>query len=43
MSSYHFELIIIPNHEHDFKHEILARHISPQIEDLDIRANFYKK
>ena len=43
MSSYHCELIIIPNHEHKLKYKILARQISPQIEDLDIRANFCKK
>ena len=39
MSSYHCELIIIPNHEHDFKYEILAHQIFPQIEDLDIQDN----
>ena len=39
MSSYHFEFIIIPNHEQKFKYEILAHQISPQIEDLDIQAN----
>ena len=40
MSSYHFELIIIPNKEHEFKYEILARQIFSQIEVLDIRPNF---
>ena len=28
--------------QRDIKYEILARHISPQIEDLDIRANYCK-
>ena len=27
MSSYHFEFIIIPNHEHEFKFEIFVRQI----------------
>ena len=36
---YHYKLIIIPNHEHKFEYKILARQISPQIEDLDIQAN----
>ena len=42
MSSYHCEFIIIPNHKHDFKYEILARQIVSKIEDLDIRANLCK-
>ena len=39
MSLYHFELIIILNHEHEFKSGILARHIFYQIGALDIQAN----
>ena len=34
MSSYHRELIIIPNQEHEFKYEILARHIFPKFKTL---------
>ena len=41
MSSYHFELSIIPNNEHEFKSEILARHIFSKIEVLDIRPDFF--
>ena len=37
MPLYHCELIIIFNLEHEFKYIILARHIYPQIEDIDIR------
>ena len=48
MSWYHCELIIIPNHEHEFKYEILARQILSQIEGLDTQAslcrnNFYSE
>ena len=34
MSSYHFELIIISNHEHEFRSEILAHHIFPKLKSL---------
>ena len=43
MSSYHCELIIITNHEHELKYKILVIQISPPIEDLDIQANYCKK
>ena len=46
MSSYHFELIIIPNHKHEFKSEILMRNIFPKLKSLSYELicvinNFY--
>ena len=35
--------MITPNHKHEFKYEVLARHIFYQIEDLDTRSNLFKK
>ena len=38
---YHFEWIIMHNHEHELKYDILARHIFSQ-NDLDTQANLCK-